>query len=245
MSREATSDWLDNGGPATLLSYSAMPPAELGDDGRCRRAARFLSVLPAKPSRLHRRRCRACVEFGDYLFVHAGLRPGRALEDQDPDDLVWIREPFLSSNADFGSVVVHGHTPVDAPELRANRINIDTGAVLHRAADLPGPGGRRPALPPDCPAMTASVAPSGSRKSSTIPLLSGARTLARGEAARPGPSDSRKAVMSDWTTTPWPAFPVRLRRKDSEAATSKKRARVPHERTLFRLKPSPPSSRSS
>ena len=70
------------------------------------------------------------VSFGDYLFVHAGLRPGVPLEKQVEEDLIWIREPFLTSGHDFGQIVVHGHTPGDAPEIRRNRINIDTGAFL-------------------------------------------------------------------------------------------------------------------
>ena len=65
-----------------------------------------------------------------YLFVHAGIRPGVPLGQQDPHDLVWIREPFLSSRADHGLVVVHGHTPRPRPEVRANRIGLDTGAVM-------------------------------------------------------------------------------------------------------------------
>lgn len=66
--------------------------------------------------------------FGDYLFVHAGIRPGRSLEDQVPKDMRWIREGFLDDRSDHGVVVVHGHTIVEAPEERANRIGIDTGA---------------------------------------------------------------------------------------------------------------------
>lgn len=66
--------------------------------------------------------------FGDYLFVHAGIRPGRALEDQVPKDMRWIREGFLDDRSDHGVVVVHGHTIVDEPEERSNRIGIDTGA---------------------------------------------------------------------------------------------------------------------
>ena len=62
--------------------------------------------------------------------MHAGIRPGRAIDDQDPEDLIWIREPFLHSNEDFGCIVVHGHTPAMHPEVRSNRINIDTGAVF-------------------------------------------------------------------------------------------------------------------
>lgn len=66
--------------------------------------------------------------FGDYLIVHAGIRPGLDLTHQSVADLRWIRDPFLSDNADHGFVVVHGHTIVDEVELRPNRIGIDTGA---------------------------------------------------------------------------------------------------------------------
>jgi diadenosine tetraphosphatase ApaH/serine/threonine PP2A family protein phosphatase len=65
---------------------------------------------------------------GDYFFVHAGVRPGIALSKQRAKDLLWIREEFLGYEGNFGKVVVHGHTPVSKPEIRNNRINIDTGA---------------------------------------------------------------------------------------------------------------------
>jgi Calcineurin-like phosphoesterase len=65
---------------------------------------------------------------GPYLFVHAGIRPGIRLEDQDPADLLNIRQSFLKFEGEFGHIVVHGHTPVDFPDLRKHRINIDTGA---------------------------------------------------------------------------------------------------------------------
>lgn len=105
--------WLANGGRAALDSYGIAR-----DDGAIPEAHRaFIAGLPLT--------WRA----GGYFFAHAGVRPGVALEAQDDHDLIWIREPFLSATADFGAVVVHGHTPRDAPEIRANRINIDTGAV--------------------------------------------------------------------------------------------------------------------
>jgi len=66
--------------------------------------------------------------FGDYLFVHAGIRPGVELEDQRQSDLRWIREPFLLDETDHGFVVVHGHTISSDVEERSNRIGIDTGA---------------------------------------------------------------------------------------------------------------------
>lgn len=66
--------------------------------------------------------------FGDYLFVHAGIRPGVPIEEQLQSDLRWIREPFLLDDTDHGCVVVHGHTISEEVEERSNRIGIDTGA---------------------------------------------------------------------------------------------------------------------
>jgi serine/threonine protein phosphatase 1 len=66
--------------------------------------------------------------FGDYLFVHAGIRPGVELDQQRQSDLRWIREPFLLDDRDHGFVVVHGHTISEEVEARPNRIGIDTGA---------------------------------------------------------------------------------------------------------------------
>jgi serine/threonine protein phosphatase 1 len=112
--------WLDNGGMATLESWGVAPSVEPAQWAELvpQTDLEFLRNLPLT----HRA--------GGYLFVHAGLRPGRAIDDQVPDDLLWIREPFLSFDGDFGSVVVHGHTPVAEPVIRSNRIGIDTGAVF-------------------------------------------------------------------------------------------------------------------
>jgi diadenosine tetraphosphatase ApaH/serine/threonine PP2A family protein phosphatase len=66
--------------------------------------------------------------FGDYLFVHAGIRPGVEIDQQRQSDLRWIREPFLFDETDHGFVVVHGHTIRSEVEMRPNRIGIDTGA---------------------------------------------------------------------------------------------------------------------
>ena len=65
---------------------------------------------------------------GDFLFVHAGVRPGVPIHEQTEDDLLWIRDDFLNWEQPFERFVVHGHTPVNEPDLRPNRINIDTGA---------------------------------------------------------------------------------------------------------------------
>jgi serine/threonine protein phosphatase 1 len=68
------------------------------------------------------------IEVGDYLFVHAGVRPGIAIEAQSRGDLCWIREEFLDHRDSFGKMVVHGHSITDDVDLRSNRIGIDTGA---------------------------------------------------------------------------------------------------------------------
>ena len=68
------------------------------------------------------------IEIGDYVFVHAGVRPGVALADQRRADLRWIRDPFLDHGGDLPATVVHGHTISDEVDVRRNRIGIDTGA---------------------------------------------------------------------------------------------------------------------
>ena len=70
------------------------------------------------------------MRFGDYVFVHAGLRPGRPLEAQSETDMLTIRAPFLKAKRAFPFTVVHGHTPVDRPEVKRGRIGIDTGAYV-------------------------------------------------------------------------------------------------------------------
>ncbi|WP_188817755.1 metallophosphoesterase [Novosphingobium indicum] len=71
------------------------------------------------------------VRIGDYLFVHAGIRPSTPIEHQLGQDCRWIREPFLSHKGSFGACVIHGHTITEEPEVCANRIGIDTGAFVH------------------------------------------------------------------------------------------------------------------
>jgi serine/threonine protein phosphatase 1 len=68
------------------------------------------------------------IALGDYLFVHAGLRPGVAIEDQAASDLYWIRDEFLRHRDSFGKMVVHGHSITEEIDLKPNRIGIDTGA---------------------------------------------------------------------------------------------------------------------
>jgi serine/threonine protein phosphatase 1 len=72
-------------------------------------------------------------EVGDYLFVHAGIDPDKSLEEQTPEDMLWIRDAFLEADCDFGKIVVHGHSVTELPEVRDNRIGIDTGACFTNA----------------------------------------------------------------------------------------------------------------
>jgi diadenosine tetraphosphatase ApaH/serine/threonine PP2A family protein phosphatase len=71
-------------------------------------------------------------ETENFIFVHAGLRPGKALDEQDDHDLVWIREKFIFSDYDWGKTVVFGHTPRPEPLFTDNKIGLDTGAVYGR-----------------------------------------------------------------------------------------------------------------
>jgi serine/threonine protein phosphatase 1 len=83
------------------------------------------------------------IRYGDYAFVHAGVRPGVPLDSQKPSDLRWIREDFLSVSSDFGALVVHGHTISEQVEMRSNRIGIDTGAYCYGALTALGLQGSR------------------------------------------------------------------------------------------------------
>ena len=116
----SATDWLHEGGTATLRGWSIDPATPR--DRWCERVPvahlAFLRGLALS----HRA--------DDYLFVHAGVRPGVSLRRQAAEDLVRIRQPFLYSEEAFAAVVVHGHTPGPAPVLRQNRICIDTGAAF-------------------------------------------------------------------------------------------------------------------
>jgi serine/threonine protein phosphatase 1 len=120
-------DWLHVGGTATLLSYGVAPRliARLVSPAAIRR--QLEAALPAAHRRFYEE-TQLHARLGPYLAVHAGLRPGLPLEAQSPMDLLCIRREFLQFAGDLGFIVVHGHTPAMAPELRPNRINIDTGA---------------------------------------------------------------------------------------------------------------------
>jgi serine/threonine protein phosphatase 1 len=118
--------WLRFGGAQCLKSYGADPlEISVVDD------ASALAAIRAAILDEHQKFLRTFVDtcrFGDYLFVHAGIRPGISIDQQLQSDLRWIREPFLDDNTDHGCIVVHGHTISPVVEEHANRIGIDTGA---------------------------------------------------------------------------------------------------------------------
>lgn len=127
---DAHLEWLALGGEQTLLSYGIdihrIGLRQRGRNARLKEALegavpashkQFLDALPVS------------LKIGSYLFVHAGIRPGISLEQQSEEDLIWIREPFLSVGPSLPALmVIHGHTPYPAPNLGPGRIGIDTGA---------------------------------------------------------------------------------------------------------------------
>ena len=120
--------WLYHGGANTLVSYGIpASPLETDPDRLIALQQKLRDVLP-EPHLAFLRGLEIKHVVGDYVFVHAGIRPGILLAEQSNEDLMWIREPFLESTLDHGCVVVHGHSVCMQPEMRANRIGIDTGA---------------------------------------------------------------------------------------------------------------------
>jgi len=121
--------WCRRGGLETLHSYGAGLIKNPGDGDAKKIQKKFAKKL-TKAQRKFFANLKLSVEFGDYFFAHAGVRPDVALDAQTEDDLVWIRKEFITSNKDFGKVIVHGHTPIEQPEILPNRINLDTGAWM-------------------------------------------------------------------------------------------------------------------
>jgi diadenosine tetraphosphatase ApaH/serine/threonine PP2A family protein phosphatase len=116
--------WRQLGALHTVASYGIeLRNGDTSDELR----RHLLAVLP-RTHELFLRCLQDSYCCGDFLFVHAGVRPGIAIEQQNTNDLVWIRSEFLDSDRDHGKFIVHGHTPVPHPDIRHNRINIDTGA---------------------------------------------------------------------------------------------------------------------
>lgn len=119
-------DWLRFGGEQCALSYG-IDPSALKHAG----SAQAIAMIAAKVPEQHQKFLGSFADtfrLGDYLFVHAGLRPGVPLAEQSQVDLRWIRRPFLDSSEDHGFVIVHGHTICEEVDERRNRIGLDTGA---------------------------------------------------------------------------------------------------------------------
>ncbi|MBB5053861.1 serine/threonine protein phosphatase 1 [Afipia massiliensis] len=124
---DALYHWSKLGGLQTLASYGIVPRSrsEMETPSAIRRS--LIELFP-REHELFLQCLRNSFVCGDFLFVHAGIKPGVPMNLQDPEDLHWIRDEFLNSEINHGKVIVHGHTPVDHPDIRQNRINIDTGA---------------------------------------------------------------------------------------------------------------------
>ncbi len=117
------------GGDTTLLSYGIehaadRSPEDLHAEARDKVPAEHVAFLESLPLNY---------EAAGAMFVHAGIRPGVPLARQTAEDMMWIRKDFHASKADHGPLIVHGHTPVDAPTHYGNRLNLDTGAAYGKA----------------------------------------------------------------------------------------------------------------
>ncbi|MBT5432477.1 MAG: metallophosphoesterase family protein [Alphaproteobacteria bacterium] len=121
--------WMGFGGDATLYSYGVdvfgAPPD--GVDRMDHIQAQLREKLPQEHIAFLESLTLYHQE-GGFFFAHAGVKPGQPLHQQDPNDLMWIRDEFLDSRSEFGKVIVHGHTIQPQPMVRPNRIGIDTGA---------------------------------------------------------------------------------------------------------------------
>jgi serine/threonine protein phosphatase 1 len=127
--RNATfgSDWRRLGGLETLNSYGVSVARLMVGKSYEEAAEQLKAVMPSEHINFLAS-LRTSLDVGNYFCCHAGIRPGIPFERQSEHDLLWIREEFLNSQIDFGKIVVHGHTPVEQPEVLPNRINVDTGA---------------------------------------------------------------------------------------------------------------------
>ncbi len=128
----ALAAWRRVGGLATLASYGVDVAGLMGAELDARAAEEARAAFDAAIPDAHRafllQGLHRSASARDYFFCHAGVRPGIPLNRQDPLDLMMVRDVFLRSDADFGKIVVHGHTPLEQPVFRPNRIGIDTGA---------------------------------------------------------------------------------------------------------------------
>ena len=120
-------DWRQYGGLETLISYGLKPSVN-PDAAEQVELAKALKAAVPKHHWQFFERLTPSASCGDFFFVHAGVKPRVPFAEQREEDLLWIRDDFLLCEDDFEKFVVHGHTPVREPDIRFNRINIDTGA---------------------------------------------------------------------------------------------------------------------
>jgi serine/threonine protein phosphatase 1 len=119
--------WRELGGLETLHSYGiAVASLRMGNNFE-NAAQAFRKAIPDSHVKFLSS-LNNSLTVGNYFLCHAGVKPGVPLDRQQPEDLLWIRESFLTSKKNFGKIVVHGHTPCEQVEELPNRINIDTGA---------------------------------------------------------------------------------------------------------------------
>lgn len=120
--------WFALGGAETLYSYGIkLPPFTASPAILSATAKALRAAMPPEHMRFFTR-LEYYARYGDYLFVHAGLRPGKDLAEQTERDLLEIRDAFLKDKRRFPFVVVHGHSPSDEVTRDQRRIGIDTGA---------------------------------------------------------------------------------------------------------------------
>lgn len=120
--------WSTIGGQATLMNYGVAVPGNGHSENQAVEVRQKLAENIPEKHLSFLSRLQTSFTAGDYFFVHAGVRPGVPLARQNPKDLLWIREPFMNSSADFEARVVHGHSIVGSPQVLPNRIGLDTGA---------------------------------------------------------------------------------------------------------------------
>lgn len=120
--------WPEYGGRATLASYGVDAPLDESSAANWRQVALALREAMPEPHLRFLYSLEDSIELGDYMFVHAGVRPERPLNRQTRRDLRWIREPFLSDQARLDRIIVHGHTPAQRPYADRRRIGVDTWA---------------------------------------------------------------------------------------------------------------------
>lgn len=119
--------WAQYGALTTLASYGLTPALNASPKEQTELAVALCEAMPLSHGQFLAS-LKTSFTCGDFFFVHAGVRPSTPLSRQREEDLLWIRDDFLLHEEPFEKIIVHGHTPVKEPDVRANRINIDTGA---------------------------------------------------------------------------------------------------------------------